>query len=430
MSSVVNGASGRQRASIKASSERRSTSDPSTSDKKWKLLKSRLITASGNFSVQYTYIDLSWSGPLWIRSIYGMPAWASEAENSVLFVGTIVGMLGLGFVGDMIGRNRAMLVTISLMIFGNLACALLPWGSSSSVWVLIIVCRFIFGIGAGGVYPLAANKAAEDTGASATLSSKAAAAGASFFFRAPAVIWAFIFGYILALGPGAGASFPGPNTPTDASVPSDGRDAGWQVSWRLHLAFGALPLLAILPNAIDEIRQDGRTHRAASSTLRALRAGGWARRMVGTGGSWMCFNFPAFGTGLLQPYEPYALAPSSSQRPCNRPLTAGGLVSRAPASSSRSSSPGAPLATSAGRMSSWVLWESPLSCRPSRCCSGMARTRYRCTPTLVRMQKAVAGRRPWQVEGLGRSKAALSNASREITGDYGRCVPPWMRCSL
>ena len=43
-------------------------------------LASRLVTSASNFGVQYTYIDISWSGPLWINAIYGTPGWAHEAE--------------------------------------------------------------------------------------------------------------------------------------------------------------------------------------------------------------------------------------------------------------------------------------------------------------------------------------------------------------
>lgn len=273
------------------------------SDKKpsWDLIKSRFITAAGNFGVQYSYVDISWSGPLWIKPLYGQPGWASETENSVLFVGTIVGMLGLGFIGDIIGRNHAMCVTIILMVVGNAAAALLPWGDANTVWALIVASRFIFGVGAGGVYPLAANKAAEDTGKSASSASKAAAAGMAFFWRNPAVLWNFLFGYLLALGPGAGATFGGANVTSVTSEQASVHAAGWQWAWRLHLGFGVLPLLATLPSALKQRAQDSDRAGSAGSTLRMLKGGTWLRCMLGTGGTWASFNFSAFGTGLIQP---------------------------------------------------------------------------------------------------------------------------------
>ena len=69
----------------------------------------------------------------------------------------------------------------------------------------------------------------------------------AFFWRNPAVLWNFAFGWLLALGPGAGATFPGASAES-VSVVARGRGAGWQWAWRLHLGFGALPLLATKPD--------------------------------------------------------------------------------------------------------------------------------------------------------------------------------------
>ena len=63
----------------------------------------------------------------------------------------IVGMLVLGYVGDILGRRRAMAITITIMMFGAFGSCLLTWGDETAVYVLVSVFRFVTGIGIGGV---------------------------------------------------------------------------------------------------------------------------------------------------------------------------------------------------------------------------------------------------------------------------------------
>ena len=68
----------------------------------------------------------------------------------------------MGYLGDILGRNIAMMLTLSTACFAGVCSATLPTGSPTSVYITIIICRFILGAGLGGVYPLSAAKAAED----------------------------------------------------------------------------------------------------------------------------------------------------------------------------------------------------------------------------------------------------------------------------
>lgn len=70
----------------------------------------------------------------------------------------------MGYAGDILGRNAALVFTLSLVSVSALFSALLSQGSPTSVYATIICFRFLLGIGAGGVYPLSATKAAEDAG--------------------------------------------------------------------------------------------------------------------------------------------------------------------------------------------------------------------------------------------------------------------------
>ena len=68
----------------------------------------------------------------------------------------------MGYVGDILDRNKAMTLTLSIACLAAIGSATLPRGSPSSVYIIIIICRFVLGAGLGGVYPLSAAKAAED----------------------------------------------------------------------------------------------------------------------------------------------------------------------------------------------------------------------------------------------------------------------------
>jgi MFS family permease len=55
-----------------------------------------------------------------------------------------------------------MIFTLLLTVAGALSSALLPWGYDS-IYNILAVCRFVLGLGVGGVYPLSATTAAEST---------------------------------------------------------------------------------------------------------------------------------------------------------------------------------------------------------------------------------------------------------------------------
>jgi len=119
---------------------------------------------------------------------------------------------------------------------GALTSALCSWGDGTQVWVIAISCRLILGIGAGGVYPLAAAKAAESADC-CDIDGKAVAAGWAFFWRNPAIVFVYFLGLVLFLGVGNGA-VPKEELPDGYGYPYN---AGWDAAWRIHLGFGAVP---------------------------------------------------------------------------------------------------------------------------------------------------------------------------------------------
>ena len=132
-----------------------------------------------------------------------------------------MGQLIMGYAGDVLGRNKAMKLTLSLVVIGALLSALAPFGSSVAIYCVIIATRFILGVGVGGVYPLAATKAAEDGGKNDGVNGTAAAW--AFVWQVPGTMAPWITAYILTYS-GLSTSF----------------------KWRLLLGLGAVPAALVV----------------------------------------------------------------------------------------------------------------------------------------------------------------------------------------
>ena len=126
-------------------------------------------------------------------------SWVEGAANAVIFVGAIVGQLSMGFLGDLFTRNYALMITLSISAFSAFLSGVIPTGSSSSVYAVIILFRFFLGVGLGGIYPLSATKSSED--ASSSHDGKINSEGSSwaFFWQMPALIAPWLFAYLLSL---------------------------------------------------------------------------------------------------------------------------------------------------------------------------------------------------------------------------------------
>ena len=139
----------------------------------------RFISSLGNFSVQFnlqvasaallflkTYQDVPKPSPPHPLD-FAEPDWAKQVLQGIVFAGAFVGMIGMGYLGDVVGRRLGMMATLSLVVVGALGSAGAPWLDSPSaaddtaVYVCLSVFRFLLGAGVGGIYPMAAAMAAE-----------------------------------------------------------------------------------------------------------------------------------------------------------------------------------------------------------------------------------------------------------------------------
>ena len=94
-----------------------------------------------------------------------------QQQNSLvassLMAGMIIGQLLGGILGDILGRKTAMILVMVLQIGGSLGSAIFvsttaaDYGGGLTTLEQLAIWRFILGVGAGGVYPLAAVMSAE-----------------------------------------------------------------------------------------------------------------------------------------------------------------------------------------------------------------------------------------------------------------------------
>ena len=145
-----------------------------------KALLSTLITGFSNYAIQYNYqsasialIVMSGSVCTTTESLCHeeeQAPWVSGSTTAMVLLGSMVGQLTMGYLGDVIGRNMALLATVSIgFVFAVLQAV--SYGNPESIYAQIIFFRFCLGIGLGGIYPLAATKATEDESSSSNNSS-------------------------------------------------------------------------------------------------------------------------------------------------------------------------------------------------------------------------------------------------------------------
>lgn len=250
------------------------------------------VAGCGNFAIQYNYTSASIASAFMLshRDVtgeqvhpdYPEPAWAKEFLHSAVFVGSVLGMLVMGYLGDAIGIRRALIATNSLVVLGALGSAFLSWGAPSTVWLVITVSRFVLGVGAGGNYPLSAAKASE----AAPAHELVAKAGSAFFWQCPGALAPYLLGLFLL------------TLPRGSKVTSE--------QFRTLYAVGAVPSLVVLYASArephDHVSENGGR---GSTSVASTELPWWAHKhwvtLVGTGGSWFLFDVAFYGTVIFTP---------------------------------------------------------------------------------------------------------------------------------
>ncbi|KAE8685572.1 putative inorganic phosphate transporter 1-7 [Hibiscus syriacus] len=85
-----------------------------------------------------------------------LPPNVAAAVNGVALVGTLVGQLFFGWLGDKLGRKKVYGITLLLMVVASIASGLSFGSSAKGVISTLCFFRFWLGFGIGGDYPLSA----------------------------------------------------------------------------------------------------------------------------------------------------------------------------------------------------------------------------------------------------------------------------------
>jgi PHS family inorganic phosphate transporter-like MFS transporter len=120
----------------------------------------QLTAMLGNFSTSYNVVNISLVLPI-LEQLHHSSEEDAAACASSLLAGMILGQLLGGALGDsFLGRLGALRLVMAVQIVASIGSALL-FGEKGDIYLKLTIWRFILGVGAGGVYPLAAVLSAE-----------------------------------------------------------------------------------------------------------------------------------------------------------------------------------------------------------------------------------------------------------------------------
>ncbi|XP_058070476.1 probable inorganic phosphate transporter 1-9 isoform X2 [Magnolia sinica] len=85
-----------------------------------------------------------------------LPALVVSATIGIPLLGTVVGQLVFGWLGDRIGRRRVYGLALMLMVFSSIGCGFSICKTKICVLTSLSFFRFLLGVGIGGDYPLSA----------------------------------------------------------------------------------------------------------------------------------------------------------------------------------------------------------------------------------------------------------------------------------
>lgn len=259
-------------------------------------LRNTMIAATSNLSTAYNLVNINLAHvEIENQYCHGDSCRAQvTAASTACLVGAIAGQLTFGYVGDCLGRSRALQLTMILSIVGALVSALavpLDPGNPSSVFIFVSIARFILGVGVGGVYPLSATIAAE----SSSSANRGRSVSLVFSMQGVGQLLVPLIGMVFLYGFGT----------ADARSDDDKGLVG--ISWRCILGIGALPGIILMPLKMAS-GGGGASPQASPArsprqlTLRqALRQRSVWPKLIGCAGGWFLFDITFYGNTLFAP---------------------------------------------------------------------------------------------------------------------------------
>ncbi|KAM3758926.1 hypothetical protein ACB098_01G082000 [Castanea mollissima] len=87
---------------------------------------------------------------------YVTPPIVVSIMAAIALVGTVIGQVVFGRLGDIVGRRRVYGIALMIMVLSSIGCGFSICTTRSCVLVILGLFRFILGFGVGGDYPLSA----------------------------------------------------------------------------------------------------------------------------------------------------------------------------------------------------------------------------------------------------------------------------------
>jgi putative MFS transporter len=112
-------------------------------------LRPRIIVGSATFFDAFDALSLAFVLPVLVR-LWGLSPGQIGALISIGYLGQFLGALIFGSLAETIGRVRAAAAAVAIMSVMSLGCAMAPG------FAVLLVCRFVQGVGVGGEMPVAA----------------------------------------------------------------------------------------------------------------------------------------------------------------------------------------------------------------------------------------------------------------------------------
>jgi PHS family inorganic phosphate transporter-like MFS transporter len=270
-------------------------------------LRAVLVSGMGFFTDAYDLFVIGIAAAL-IAKEWGLSSAELALLNSTMLAAAFLGALVFGRFADVAGRKRVYWMVAAIMIVGALGSAVSP-----SLWVLIVF-RFVLGLGVGGDYQVSAVMMSEY----ANRKDRGKLVGMVFGTQALGLI----VGPLIALALlGGGASD--------------------DVAWRVLLALGAVPATAVLylrtrmpESPRYQVQVQGRAARAATEIADftggqvsgdtsggathelGLRAFLTNRRylilLAGTAGTWFLLDYAYYGNTISTPQILGLISPTAS----------------------------------------------------------------------------------------------------------------------
>lgn len=195
----------------------------------WFHVKVCLVAGVGFFTDAYDIFAINIAATM-LAYTYGrngaLTTWQNTGVKAATPVGNLIGQVLFGWLADVLGRKRMYGVELMIMIIATFGQALSGEAPAVSIIGVIIVWRFIMGIGIGGDYPLSAIISSEF----AATKSRGRLMTAVFAFQG----WGYLASSVVSIIVVSAYKSEIINAPFPAATPVD-------YCWRILIGLGCVP---------------------------------------------------------------------------------------------------------------------------------------------------------------------------------------------